>query len=295
MTRVPLIALGSIAIGVAVLALKYAAYWLTGSVALWSDAIESIVNVATAIVAWLTIRWSAKPADEEHPYGHHKAEYFSAVFEGVLIVLAALLILHEAYQAYLAPRILDAPWPGVALNLLASCLNGVWAVLLLGQGKRHRSPALIADGWHLVTDVMSSAGVLIGVVIAALSGLAVLDPLLAALVALNILWAGWRLMRESLSGLLDEAIPAETLLAIRSIISINAEGAIEAHDIRTRRAGAMTFIDFHLVVAGTTTVSDAHDICDRLERAIRDEVGASLITIHVEPDNKAKHSGIVVL
>jgi cation diffusion facilitator family transporter len=217
------------------------------------------------------------------------------VFEGVLIVLAALLILHEAWSVYLAPRAIDAPWNGVALNMFASVINAAWALVLVRQGRAHRSPALEADGRHLVTDVASSVGVLTGVVIAAATGLVILDALLAALVAVNILWAGWRLMRESLSGLLDEAIPAETLHAIRSLISINAKGAIEAHDIRTRRAGAMTFIDFHLVVAGTTTVSDAHDICDRLERAIREEVGASLITIHVEPDDKAKHSGIVVL
>lgn len=295
MNRVRNIALGSIAVGLVVLALKYAAYLLTGSVALWSDAIESIVNVVTAIVAFLAVRWSAKPADDEHPYGHHKAEYFSAVLEGVLIVLAAILILHEAYAAYLAPRTLDAPWRGLALNLVASVINGGWAMLLLRQGRQMRSPALMADGRHLVTDVVSSVGVLVGVGLAALSGLAILDPLLAALVALNILWAGWKLMRESFSGLMDEAIPPDTLLSIRRIIAGNAVGAIEAHDLRTRRAGAMTFIDFHLVVSGATTVGDAHEICDQLERAIRDEIGPSLITIHVEPDSKAKHSGIVVV
>lgn len=295
MNRVRNIALGSIAVGLVVLALKYAAYLLTGSVALWSDAIESIVNVVTAIVAFLAVRWSAKPADDEHPYGHHKAEYFSAVLEGVLIVLAAIVILHEAYSAYLAPRILDAPWRGLALNLLAGLINGGWAMVLLRQGRQMRSPALTADGRHLMTDVVSSAGVLLGVGLAAISGLAILDPLLAALVALNILWAGWKLMRESLSGLMDEAIPPDTLLSIRKIIAGNADGAIEAHDLRTRRAGAMTFIDFHLVVSGATTVGDAHEICDQLERAIRDEIGPALITIHVEPDNKAKHSGIVVV
>ena len=295
MNRVRSIALGSIAIGLIVLGLKYAAYWLTGSVALWSDAIESIVNVVTAISAFLAVRLSAKPADDEHPYGHHKAEYFSAVLEGVLIVLAAILILHEAYASYLAPRALDAPWHGLALNLLASVINAGWAALLLRQGRAARSPALMADGRHLFTDVLSSVGVFAGVGIAALTGLSILDPLLAALVALNVLWAGWRLMRESLSGLMDEAIPPETLGQIRKIIASNADGALEAHDIRTRRGGAMTFIDFHLVVSGHTTVSDAHDICDRLERAIRDEIGEALITIHVEPDNKAKHSGIVVV
>jgi cation diffusion facilitator family transporter len=158
-----------------------------------------------------------------------------------------------------------------------------------------RSPALAADGRHLFTNVISSIGVLGGVAVAALMGMAVLDPILAVLVALNILWAGWSVTKESLSGLMDEAIAPETLTSIRKIISEKAEGAIEAHDLRTRRAGSMTFIDFHLVVVGSTTVSDAHEICDRLEREIKQTVGEALITIHVEPDNKAKHSGIIVL
>ncbi|MEH2481765.1 cation diffusion facilitator family transporter [Nitrobacteraceae bacterium AZCC 2146] len=295
MRSVRSLAQGSIVVGVAVLGLKYVAYYLTGSVALLSDAIESVVNVLTAIVALLAIRLSAKPADEEHPYGHQKAEYFSAVVEGVLIVLAAVLILREAWFSYLAPRVLDAPWLGLAVNALATALNAVWAWVLINWGRRLRSPALAADGRHLFTDVVSSIGVLGGVGVAALSGIAILDPILAALVALNILWAGWGLMKESLSGLMDEAIPPATLASIKKIIATQSHGAIEAHDLRTRRAGSMTFIDFHLVVAGTTTVSAAHKICDNLEGAIRKEIGEALITIHVEPDDKAKHSGIVVL
>jgi cation diffusion facilitator family transporter len=275
--------------------MKYAAYYLTGSVALLSDAIESIVNVVTAIVVLLATTLSAKPADDDHPYGHHKAEYFSAVLEGVLIVLAAILILREAYQSYLVPRLVEAPWVGLLLNAAASVINAGWAWVLIRQGRIHRSPALAADGRHLLSDVYSSIGVLGGVGVAALSGIAILDPILAALVALNILWAGWGLMKESLSGLMDEAIPPAMLSSIKQTISAHADGAIEAHDLRTRRAGSMTFIDFHLVVAGSTTVSAAHDICDKLETAIRQEIGEALITIHVEPDDKAKHSGIVVL
>jgi cation diffusion facilitator family transporter len=288
------LALGSIAVGVIVLGLKYLAYHLTGSVALLSDAIESIVNVVTAVVAFLAVNLGAKPADEEHPYGHHKAEYFSAVLEGVLIVLAAVLIIREAYGSLLDPRKLEAPWLGLAVNACSGVLNAVWAWVLIRNGRRLRSPALAADGRHLLTDVISSIGVLGGVAVAAVTGLAVLDPILAGLVALNILWTGWSVTKESLSGLMDESIPPEMLASIRKIISEKAEGAIEAHDLRTRRAGSMTFIDFHLVVAGSTPVSEAHEICDRLERAIKQAVGEALITIHVEPDNKAKHSGIIV-
>jgi cation diffusion facilitator family transporter len=295
MKRVQTLAIGSIAVGIAVLALKFLAWHLTGSVALLSDAIESIVNVATAIAALLAIRFAAQPADANHPYGHHKAEYVSAVVEGALIIVAAIAILHEAYGAFLKPRLIDAPWTGLAVNGVATLLNGLWCYVLIRQGRSRKSPALVADGKHLFADVVSSLGVVAGVSLAAVTGYAVLDPILAGLVALNVLWSGWQLMKQSVSGLLDEALPPEDLARVRAIIAANADGAIEAHDIRTRHAGRMTFVDFHLVVTGTMTVAEAHDICDRLERAIKAEVTDALISIHVEPDDKAKHSGIVVL
>jgi cation diffusion facilitator family transporter len=295
MKRVQILAAGSIAVGLVVLALKYLAYHLTGSVALLSDAIESIVNVATAIAALAAIRFAAQPADANHPYGHHKAEYMSAVVEGVLIVVAALAIFREAYAAFLAPRIVEAPWNGLAVNGLATLINAVWCFVLISAGRRRKSPALLADGRHLLTDVVSSLGVFAGVALAALTGYVILDPILAGLVGLNVLWAGWRVMKESVGGLLDEAVPETDLARIRAVIAANANGAIEAHDLRTRHAGRMTFVDFHLVVKGSLTVTEAHDICDRLERALKAEIEDALISIHVEPDDKAKHSGIVVL
>jgi cation diffusion facilitator family transporter len=295
MKRIELFAAASIAVGIAVLGLKYLAYHVTGSVALLSDAIESIVNVLTAIAALIAIRFAAQPADKEHPYGHHKAEYVSAVVEGVLIVIAALAILRAAWDAYQIPRMIEAPFLGLAINAAATMLNFLWASALLRQGRKHRSPALAADGRHLMTDVISSVGVLAGLLLAVYSGIRILDPLLAALVALNILWSGWKLMRESAGGLLDEALPEETLERIRGAIAKNADGAIEAHDLRTRHAGPMTFVEFHLVVKGSMSVADAHEICDRLERAIKAECRDAMISIHVEPDDKAKHSGIVVL
>jgi cation diffusion facilitator family transporter len=243
MNRIRTFAAGSVVVGIAVLALKYTAYVLTGSVALLSDAIESIVNVATAVVALLAVRWSAMPADAGHPYGHHKAEYLSAVVEGVLIIIAALTILREAYFGYLALKSLDAPWRGLAVNGIASLVNAVWSWVLFRQGRRLKSPALMADGRHLSTDVMSSVGVLAGVALAAVTGWRMLDPALAAAVALYILWSSWRLMEDSVGGLMDEAVPPETLARIREIISTNADGAIEAHDLRTRHAGRMMFID----------------------------------------------------
>lgn len=289
------LAAGSVLVGVAVLGLKSLAYVLTGSIALYSDALESIVNVVASGIALVAIRWSAMPADFNHPYGHHKAEYVSAVLEGVLIVVAALLIFREAYLAYVAPKPIDLSVEGVAVNAAASAINAVWCAVLISQGRRRRSPALVADGRHLFADVISSAGVLLGVILAALTGWLVLDPLLAALVGLHILWSGSELVSESMGGLMDASAEPAELERIRAVISTEAEGALEAHDLRTRHAGRVTFIDFHLVVPGQMTVHEAHEICDRIEAALQAQVGQTLITIHVEPENKAKHSGIVVL
>jgi cation diffusion facilitator family transporter len=289
------IAAVSIVVGVIVLALKAVAWWLTGSVALYSDAAESVVNIATAIAALIAIRYSALPPDANHPYGHQKAEYFSVVLEGVLVIIAAIVIAREAWVTFLNPRAIEQPALGLAINVVASLVNGAWCWVLLREGRRRRSPALVADGKHLLTDVITSVGVVVGVILTVATGKLILDPLLAAAVALNILWQGWRLVRVSIVGLMDEALPADTLARIRTIIKANADGALEAHDLRTRAAGRMTFIEFHLVVPGTMPVSESHDICDRIERALRAEVSDATITIHVEPEAKAKHSGVVVL
>jgi cation diffusion facilitator family transporter len=222
--KLKLAAIASIAVAVVVLALKYLAYWVTGSVALYSDALESIVNLITALVALYAIHVSAQPADRRHQFGHHKAEYFSAVLEGVLIVVAALLIFREAYDAFLHPRALSEPLRGLAINGLATAVNAGWSYFLLTWGRRQRSPALVGDGWHLLTDVATSVGVIIGLLLAMLTGWQLLDPALAALVAANILWAGWRLVRESVSGLMDEAVTSEVAQHIRQVISDNAQG-----------------------------------------------------------------------
>ena len=291
MDKVQKLALGSILVGILVLGLKYLAYKVTGSIALYSDALESIINVATAIAAFFAVRWSAVPADANHPYGHHKAEYLSAVLEGVLIVVAALSVLREAYFGFLDPQPLEAPVKGLILNGVASTINAAWCFVLFRYGRLWRSPALVADARHLWTDVLTSAGVIVGVALVPLTGWLQLDAILAALVAVNILWSGWRLMRESIGGLMDEAVPEDTLTQVKEVISANAEGAIEAHDLRTRQAGRVTFIEFHLVVPGTMSVSESHAVCDRIEAALRKRVEGSIITIHVEPEEKAKHPG----
>lgn len=289
------IAFASLAIGVVVLALKSFVAWSTGSIALYSDALESVVNVVTAVVALVAVRLAARPADAALPYRYHKAEYFSAVVIGVFIAMAALLIFREAWFGYFAPRSFTVEPLPILISVTASALNAVWAFVLIRQGRRAKSAALAADGRHLMTDVVSTLGVLLGVLAAAASGWHQLDAILAALVGLTILWSGWELIRQSVIGLMDVAVDPRLLGRIRDLIASNAEGAIEAHDIRTRQAGRMTFIDFHLVVPGTMSVDDAHTICDRIEAKLREAVDEAQITIHVEPENKAKHSGIVVV
>lgn len=289
------LAVGSLLVGVIVLGLKALAWWITGSIAFLSDALESTVNLTTAFAALIAIQVAQRPADANHPFGHHKAEFFSAVLEGVMIIIAALFILREAYEGLIAPRALDAPIEGLLINGAATVLNAVWAMVLVKQGRRLKSPALVADGKHLWTDVITSAGVAIGVMLAILTDWWLFDPIMAALVAVNILWSGSRVVKESLSGLMDEAVSEDTLTRIRDLISEHATGAVEAHDLRTRHAGRVTFVEFHLVVPGEMTVFDAHEICDRIEDAIEKAEPDSRVTIHVEPEHKQKHTGIVVL
>jgi len=289
------IALISIVVGLLVMALKIGAWRLTGSVALYSDALESLVNVATAVAALAAIRLSARPADSNHPFGHHKVEYFSVVLEGVLIVIAALAIFSAAWAGFRNPQPIEQPATGLVINIIAAVINGAWAFVLVRQGRARRSPALAADGMHLFTDVMTSAGVVIGLVLTVVTGWLVLDSLLAAAVAVHILWQGWKLIRQSIGGLMDEAAPPAMQSRIRQHISDNASGAIEAHDVRTRQAGRLTFVEFHLVVPAAMSVAEAHEICDRIETALQTDFGDVHVTIHVEPEGKAKHTGVVVV
>jgi cation diffusion facilitator family transporter len=289
------IAAASIGIALAVMGIKYIAFLMTGSVALFSDALESIVNVLTAVAALIAIRISSLPPDSGHPFGHHKAEYFSAILEGALIIVAALLIFREAYLALLQPRMLTDTGAGLAVNALATAINAAWAWVLISRGRAWSSPALEGDGHHLVSDVITSVGVLVGLMLATATGWAILDPLIAGAVALNILRIGYRLAVESMSALMDQAASPRIEARIKEAIRANAEGALQAHDIRTRTAGPQTFIEFHLVVPGEMTVEAAHEICDRLEDAIEEALENTDVVIHVEPDHKAKPRGAVEL
>jgi cation diffusion facilitator family transporter len=289
------IAAGSIVIGCLVLGMKGAAWWITGSAALYSDALESIVNVAASVIALAALRFAAIPADANHTYGHDKAEFFAAVIEGVLIIIAALSIFSHAWETWQDPHQLALPGQGLLLNALATVLNGLWCVVLLRSGKRLRSPALTADGWHLLSDVVTSIGIAIGVGLVVLTGYLVLDPLLAAAAGVYVLWSGMAMIYLSVGGLMDAAPEPTVINRIREVVAESAVGAIEAHDLRMRHAGKLTFIEFHLVVPGTMTVAQSHAICDRVEEALRAEMPHLVITIHVEPEAKAKQHGVPVL
>jgi cation diffusion facilitator family transporter len=283
------LALWGIPLSVGVMGLKLLAWWVTGSVALLSDGLESFVNVITAFVAYFVIRYAQKPADHDHPYGHHKAEYISAVLEGVLIVVAALLIIREAMAAFENPRMLEAPILGLAINGLATIINLVWGRILIRTGKSHRSPALSADGQHIMSDVVTSAGVLAGLVLVVATGYALLDPLLAILVGCNIIWQGWKVISHSVDGLMDKAVEPHEAEAIKEAISANSAGSLGVHYLRTRRGGSATFVAFDLVVPSAMTVQESHVICDRLEAAIKAAQPGARVTIHVEPEDEEAH------
>jgi len=286
--RTARIAAINIAVALIVVTLKYIAYAVSGSVALFSDALESIVNVMTAIAAYSAIRLSAKPADADHPFGHYKAEFLAAMFEGAMIAVAAVLIFIKAYSGLVNGVELGHPGLGLAINVLSTVINAGWAWAMIKWGKSGRSPALVADGQHLLTDVITSVGVVIALIVAILTGWTILDPLIAAAVATHILFMGYNIATDSMSRLMDQAASPDIEGRIRGVIEANGHGALEAHDIRTRQAGRALFIEFHLVVPGTMTVDEAHVICDRLEDAIEQSIEGSEVVIHVEPEYKAK-------
>jgi cation diffusion facilitator family transporter len=293
--RTQQIASFSIVLGLGVLALKSGAWWLTSSAALFSDALESTVNVAAAIIALVALRFAERPADANHTYGHQKAEFFAAVIEGALIIVAAIAILQHAWHSWSDPVPLTVPWQGLALNALATLLNAVWGTVLFRAGRRSRSMTLEADGRHLWSDVVTSIAILLGLELAVWTQLPVLDSVLAAFIACYVLWSGTSLIGESVGGLMDAAPAPDVVERIRRLVSEHAEGALEAHDLRTRHAGRLTYLEFHLVVPGDLSVSAAHAICDRIETALRQDMEHLMITIHVEPEAKAKHHGILVL
>lgn len=274
----------SVGAAFATIGLKTLAWWLTGSVGLLSDALESIVNLAAALLAVTMLRVAASPPDENHPYGFSKAEYFAAGIEGALIVLAAAGILASAIPRLLEPEPLESPGLGLTLSVAASGINLAVGVLLIRVGRRYHSIALEADGHHLITDVWTSAGVIIGVGLVFLTGWLRLDPLVALGVAAHIVWTGLRLMRRSWRGLLDAAIPTEDTGEVTKLFAeYSKRYGVSFHALRTRQAGKRRFISFHFLVPDAWSVAQAHRLSEEIEERIRSLVPHASIFTHIEP------------
>ena len=273
----------SIAAAIATIILKTSAYYLTGSVGLLSDALESVVNLVAALIALAMLTVASRPPDEMHAFGYSKAEFFSSGFEGALILLAAASIVWTAVPRLITPRPLEQVGIGLAVSVLAALLNYAVARVLLDAGHKYRSITLEADARHLMTDVWTSAGVVVGVGIVFFTGLLRLDPIIALIVAVNILWTGVKLLRRSVLGLLDRTLPAAEQQAIKQVLSRYERDGIHCHALRTRYAGSRSFISFHVLVPGEWSVQRGHDLLEEVEREIRAAVPGATVFTHLEP------------
>jgi len=273
----------SIAAALATILLKGWAWWLTGSVGMLSDALESFVNLAGAMMALAMLSLAAMPADDNHAHGHGKAESFSSAFEGFLILIAAASIAYAAIERLLSPQPLEAVGIGLAVSVAASVINLLTSRILMGVGRKYKSITLEADAHHLLTDVWTSAGVIAGVGLVWATGWLWLDPAIALLVALNIVWTGWRLLQRSAAGLMDVSLPEEDIRAIEAILDGYRQQGLEFHALRTRQAGARAFITLHVMMPGAWTIQRGHDCSERLEADIRQAVPHVHITTHLEP------------
>ncbi len=285
----------SIAAAVTTIALKSTAYLLTGSVGLLSDALESVVNLVAAVLALVALTIAARPADDSHHFGHGKVEYFSAGAEGLMILVAAVLIIVSAVQRLITPQPLEALGVGLAITVVATVINGVVGWLVLRAGRRHRSSTLVADGKHLLTDVWTSVGVVVGVGLVAVTGWLPLDSLVAIAVALNILWTGWGLVRHAMDGLMDHALPAadveKVTAALRRVRHTHETGEVDFHAIQTREAGRERFVSMHVLVPGTWTVTEGHNLLEQVEEAIVGELPGAQVHTHLEPREDPRSYG----
>jgi cation diffusion facilitator family transporter len=276
-------ALVSVAAAVVTIIMKVVAWRVSNSVGLLSDAAETMVNVVAAVGAYVALKVVARPADEDHNFGHTKAEYFSAVFEGVMIAVAALIILVSAVDRLLHPRPLDSVGLGLVIAVLATFVNLGVGQYLIRVGRRHRSPALEADGKHLMTDVWTTAGVVIGVLLVALTRWQPLDSLVAIAMAVNILVVGGRLVWQSGMGLMDTALPASDRAAVDAVLDGYRENGVDFHDVRTRESGHVRFLQLHMLVPGEWTVQRAHDLVEEVEESLRGALEDLRVTVHLEP------------
>jgi cation diffusion facilitator family transporter len=273
----------SIAAALATILLKGWAWWLTGSVGLLSDALESFVNLAGAMMALAMLTLASLPADDNHSHGHGKAEYFSSAFEGFLILIAAAGIGYAAIERLFNPQPLEAVGIGLVVSVIATVINLATSRILMDVGRKHKSITLEADAHHLLTDVWTSVGVIVGVGLVWITGWLWLDAVIAFLVAMNIVWTGWQLLQRSAAGLMDVSIPAEEIKAIEAVLDGYRKQGLAFHALRTRQAGTRAFISFHILVPGAWTVQHGHDWSERIEADIRQAVTHAHITTHLEP------------
>lgn len=263
--------------------LKLCAFFLTNSVSLLSDALESFVNLLAATITFFMVRLANKPADETHPYGHSKAEYISSVAEGFFIMIAAAAIIITAIQRLLHPAALEKPGFGLAFSIVASLINLVVGLMLIKNGKKRNSVALEADGHHLMTDVYTTVGVLVGLVIVYTTRLFILDPIIAIIVGLNIISAGFSIVQKSLAGFMDSSIEKGYLKFIKNTFTEYKSRNMMFHGLRTRRSGSRKFISFHVLVPGEWSVQKAHSLVEEIEKKLRDSIPQTTITTHIEP------------
>ena len=273
----------SIVAAVLTIGLKLGAYLLTGSVGLFSDAAESVVNLVAAVAALWALLYASRPPDEEHAFGHDKAEYFSSGLESALILIAAIWIGITAWDRLMDPQPLHNVGIGLSITLIAAAINGGVALVILRAGRRLRSITLQADAQHLLTDVWTSLGVVLGIATVQLTGWLVLDPLIGLLVTANILWTGVRLLRDTAQGLLDRALPPEDREVIARVLSRYEEKGIKFHALRTRASGPRRFISMHVLVPGEWTVQQGHDLSEQIERDLAEALPQSTFFIHIEP------------
>ena len=281
----------SIVTSIVTLVLKFGAYFLTGSVSLLSDALEALVNLAAGLVALGALTLAAQPADDRHAFGHDKAEYFSSGVEGTLILAAALSIIWSAGRRFLAPQALDHLVPGILVAVLAGAMNYATARIMMRVGRQHDSITIEADARHLLTDVWTSAGVIAGLLLVLFRPRwAWLDPLIAIVVGVHIVFTGIDLLRRSADGLMDAALPPRELNRVEELIREAIPATASFHALRTRKAGARRFIEFHLLLPGSTSVAESHALCDRIEASIAAHLAHAATTIHVEPhETQAAH------
>lgn len=289
------VALLSVGASIVTLLLKFSAYFLTNSVGLLSDAAESAVNLTAALIAFAAITIADRPPDDDHSYGHDKAEYFSSGAEGALILVAAVTILVAAATRLLNPVPVENIGIGAIVAGIASVINFSVSRIMLRVARQHDSIALEADAHHLMTDVWTSAGVIAGVILVGITGWQMLDPLLAIAVGLNIIWMGVRLIRRSSQGLMDQALPASEVEVVRQAVEATAGPDTPYHALRTRKSGSRRFVDMHLLLPGRTTVQESHDLVTEIEASIQGQLANTFITVHVEPlEDRVSWDGHVI-